>query len=283
VPSPLLRRWHAACARSKPWYMPSLLTTRRAWLLVRLALILGLFGAAPVGLAQTATTTPGATPTSTTVPTDGPTAVATGSPTVVASVTDAPTATPQPAPTAPTATVDANALANAGGGGGPRNLVKVQNLQDNTLRVDGKVQLGRIPGPMVAPENLAQSYSSCVNCQTLSVALQVDLITADSVRATPRNAAVAVNYQCSHCRTIAIALQYVLTVDDPTQVPPATNQLIAEMRRELVQMRGDQNLTLPEAEARALSVIGEFQDLAANLNQQRDESTDPTTRDAPPP
>jgi hypothetical protein len=174
-------------------------------------------------------------------------------------------------------------LAQSASGGGPRNLVKVQNLQDNALRVNGNVQLGRIPGPMIAPVNLAQSYSSCANCQTLTVALQVDLITPNTVRATPENAAVAINFQCTDCDTVALALQYVLTVDDPTQVPPEANQLMAEMRQELVQMQGDQTLTLPEAEARVLNVIGQFQGLAASLDEQRDESTAPITPGAAPP
>jgi putative peptide zinc metalloprotease protein len=196
--------------------------------------------------------------------------------------TGASTAATQPAPAAPAPSVGAGILPDSAGGG-PRNLVKVQNLQDGNLRVDGNVQLGRIPGPLAAPVNLAQAFSSCVSCQTLAVALQIDLITPDTVRATPENAAVAINFQCTDCDTIALAYQYVLTVDDPTQVPPEANQLVAQMRQQLVQMRGDQSLTLPDAEARVASVIAQFQGLAANLSAQRDESTAPTTPGAAPP
>lgn len=42
-------------------------------------------------------------------------------------------------------------------------------------------------------------------------------------------------------------------------------------------------LTLLDAEARVINVAGQFLDLAAYLDQQRDESTDATTPGAPPP
>jgi putative peptide zinc metalloprotease protein len=159
----------------------------------------------------------------------------------------------------------------------------VRNLVDGTLKVDGNVQLGRIPGPVAAPANLAQAYSSCAGCQTLAVALQVDLITADTRQATPENAAVAVNYACTDCDTVALAFQFVLTVDDPTQVPDRANELMAQMRQELHGMQGDPTLTLSDAEARVAGVVVQFQDLLASLNQQQDETTDPTSPGATPP
>jgi putative peptide zinc metalloprotease protein len=131
--------------------------------------------------------------------------------------------------------------------------------------------------------NVAESFGSCTDCQTLAVALQVDLITADSRQAIPRNMAFAVNYQCTDCHTIALALQYVLTVDDPTQVPQEADQLMAQMRQELKQLNGDQSLTLADAEARVIEVVNQFQDLVVYLDQQRDESTVPTTANASPP
>jgi hypothetical protein len=49
------------------------------------------------------------------------------------------------------------------GGGGGKNIVQVINQTDNRLRVDGNVQLNRIPGPSVAPVNEATALSpSCV-------------------------------------------------------------------------------------------------------------------------
>lgn len=168
-------------------------------------------------------------------------------------------------------------------GGGPKNVVLVQNLNDGRLQVRGNVQLGRIPGPTAAPVNLARAYSSCVDCQTLAVALQIDLVTAGTHQAAPENAAVALNYDCTDCHTVALALQYVLTVDDPTQVPDEANRLMARMHQELAALQGDPNLTLGDAEARVFAVIAEFEDLRANLSQQRDETVDTTSPGASPP
>jgi len=242
---------------------------RLRWLLLGLLLSFGAFGAPAHGLAQTATATDTPTPTSVATAAETPTATS--------------AATPQPTAAPSLSVADPNLIGNLGGDGGPRNLIKVQNLQDHQLRVDGNVQLGRIPGPMVGPANVAEAYSSCTGCQTLAVALQVDLITADSRQAIPRNMAFAVNYQCTDCDTIALALQYVLTVDDPSQVPDEADQLMAEVRQELDQLNGDQTLTLAGAEAGVIDVVNQFQDLVVYLDEQRDESTDPTTPDASPP
>jgi putative peptide zinc metalloprotease protein len=260
--------------------MPSSIRRARLrWCVLGLVLSIGILATPSYGLAQTA---PADAPTPTPAPSETPTPTGSLADTSTPTVTVAPAATPAAA--APSlSVVDPNLIGDVGGGGGPRNLVKVQNVQDNQLRVDGHVQLGRIPGPMVAPVNAAESYSSCTGCQTLAVALQVDLITPDTQQATPKNMAFAVNYQCTDCHTIALALQCVLTVDDPTQVPDTANQLMAEMRQELNQMHGDQSLTLPDAEARVMDVVNQFQDLVVSLDQQRDESTEPTTANASPP
>jgi hypothetical protein len=188
-----------------------------------------------------------------------------------------------PIPTPDTTAADEQPQAQTGVGGGPKNVVLAQNLNDGRLRVRGNVQLGRIPGPTAAPVNLARAYSSCVDCQTLAVALQLDLVTAGTHQAAPENVAVALNYECTGCHTVALALQYMLTVDDPTQVPDEANRLMARMHQELAALQSDPNLTLGDAEARVLAVVAEFEDLRSNLTQQRDETVETTSQGASPP
>src|SRR5437773_3331955 len=99
--------------------------------------------------------------------------------------------------------------------GGPRNMVNGRNYVDNRLLVRGRVQLNRINGSTVWPVNYAYAYSSCVDCTTMSVALQIDVYQEGADTFMPQNAGVAFNEQCTRCRTLALALQYAIPVDDP--------------------------------------------------------------------
>jgi hypothetical protein len=158
-------------------------------------------------------------------------------------------------------------------GGGGRNVVTIVNRVDSRLSVRGNIQLNRVPGPSAGPVNLAEGYSSCTDCQTLGVALQINLVSRAASRVVPQNAAVAVNMQCTRCVTVARALQYVYSVEDPLQVPPEAYQLIRAMDRELTAIQADRTIRLPEAEARINAVIARFSTLAESLNDQRDEDT----------
>lgn len=170
---------------------------------------------------------------------------------------------------------------NAGGGGG-KNNVRIVNRQNSRLRVKGNVQLNQIPGPTVEPINLAYAYGSCTDCQTFAVALQINLISRNTTRVTPENAAIAVNVDCTRCHTVAHAYQYVYSVDDPMQVPQEVNDLIKELDRELRAIHSDNSLTLADAEARIAAVIKRFTALASSLRETRDEEVERTSPDVTP-
>ena len=190
------------------------------------------------------------------------------------------TASPTPSATASTATAGSTALPQGGGGG--KNIVQVVNQQDGRLKLDGKVQLNRIPESNAAPVDMASAYSSCANCQTLAVALQINLISKSATYVHPQNAAVALNYRCTSCHTIAYAWQYNMTVDDPTAVPADVNQLMARWKAELANIK-TQSVTLTQAINRMNAVIGQFQSLAAYLDLKQDQTTDTTSPNASPP
>jgi hypothetical protein len=155
------------------------------------------------------------------------------------------------------------------GRGGGKNIVKVNNRADDTLRVRGSIQLNRIPGPTVGPVNLASGYSSCIDSRTLPVALPVNVISHSTNRVTPQNAAFAINEHCTGCQTMAIAIQVVRSVDNPAQVPPDVRLLIREMDRELKAIQADRSLTLDEALARVQAVIDQFYELVHDITVDR--------------
>ena len=200
-----------------------------------------------------------------------------------ATSTAAPSSAPAPTATSVPAGAEAQGEAvtftdNAGGAGG-NNLVMINNFQDDSLRIRGSVQLNRINAPNVAPQNLAQALAFCADCETLAVAMQINLIKRGTHRVVPGNAAVAVNAGCSGCTTGAIALQYVLSVDDPMETPREVRALARAMDSELRRISRTAQ-TLEEAIARIDSVVADFRVLAESLRQTRDIDTTPTSADA---
>jgi hypothetical protein len=159
---------------------------------------------------------------------------------------------------------------------GPKNIVQVKNFNDGTAKVEGRVQLGREPGPGIGAVNIAAGISSCTDCTTLAVALQINLFNRHASIMTPQNAAVAVNAGCTNCDTVAYAVQYNIGVDDPAQVPPRVNQLVAQMKSELAKA-GAGNTSLRDAEAEINAVIADYNDLASSLTARRDEAVAPNS------
>ncbi len=180
---------------------------------------------------------------------------------------------------------DGDYTENQGGAGG-KNVVKVINQQDNGLKVDGSIQVNHIPGDNVAPVNYAYAYSSCADCQTFAVALQINLISKTATSIRPQNTAIALNYQCTRCDTVAQALQYTYQVDDPNKLPNNVASLVKDMNDQLKDLRQEHKLTAAQAESRITAVIAQFKGLAQNLNTQHKEdkaTTNPNAKPVPSP
>lgn len=165
-------------------------------------------------------------------------------------------------------------------GGGARNIVQYQNRQDGRLGVRGNVQLNRAPGPNVQPVNAAISIGMCADCQTFTVALQINLISRTANIVSPQNTAVAANVGCLRCITVARAIQYTISVDDPTQVPADAQQLVRDMDAELRAIANDRTISARDANARITALIGRFTTLAQDLRDAADEET---AQDTPTP
>jgi hypothetical protein len=163
--------------------------------------------------------------------------------------------------------------------GGARNYVVVKNYRDAAYRGRGRIQMNRIHGDTVAPENLAWAESSCTDCQTLAVALQVDLYQRGAHTVAPQNVAVALNVECTRCITIAVAVQYVIPVDDPHgRVPGDVKDLAKDLDDELRDVSRDGDLTIQERIDRLNAVLARFQALGEFLINTRDRDTGRDTR-----
>ena len=192
-----------------------------------------------------------------------------------------PVAVTSASPTA-TANTSSTTATTTTGGASPKNLVQVVNQANGRLRVDGRVQFNQITGDVVAPVNLADAIGSCTGCQTMAVALQVNLFDRTANVFTPSNVAVAANGGCTGCTTVARAVQYNIGVDDPHAVPDRVRLLVAQMQQTLATLTAS-SASLADAEARVDAVIAQFQDLAAYLSNQRQAATDGGVSPSPSP
>jgi len=176
------------------------------------------------------------------------------------------------------ALADESESANGGGG---HNVVQVVNRVDGRLNVRGRVDFNIITGPTVRPVNAAYAYSSCNGCQTLAVALQINLISMTATDIRPVNLSKAINYSCHDCLTVADAVQYTIAVADPERVEPRVEELFDTMQAELAAARSTPSLTVAVADIDA--VLVQFVDLANSLIAAKDATAEPTTPGAGPP
>jgi putative peptide zinc metalloprotease protein len=95
---------------------------------------------------------------------------------------------------------------------GGNNIVKVENRLDQSVRTKARGAVVEDSGTTVDNTNIAYSYASCVDCRTVTAAIQVVVVENPNVTDyEPGNAAVAWNDSCTRCQTFAYARQVVLT------------------------------------------------------------------------
>jgi hypothetical protein len=156
--------------------------------------------------------------------------------------------------------------------GGP-NVVHAINKRDHRFELQGSADYVRAERDTVMPGNEALAYSSCTDCQTLALALQLTVYEDGAEVVKPVNAALAINENCTRCLTIARAIQYVIPVPDIKAVPKEVRKLVEELDRELRRLENVDSLQgekAQEVEARINSIITRFDGLRAYLEDKRE-------------
>jgi hypothetical protein len=171
-------------------------------------------------------------------------------------------------------------------GGGADNIVVVRNPSaDGGLNVRGSVQINHVSGPTVGSLNCAAALNGvvgglvapappldCVACQSVAVALQINLISRTATSIAPRNVANAQNLRCTGCAAVALAMQDVVQVDDPNQVPPDASALANALDQQLRELQSDHTVTPSAAADRIIAVLHEFASLEAMFDIQRSDA-----------
>jgi putative peptide zinc metalloprotease protein len=111
------------------------------------------------------------------------------------------------------------------------------NTRDNSTVFKIMFDIRRVMGDTVDQSNAAVAVASCNSCETVAIAIQVVLAAGNPSVVVPENLAIAMNIDCNLCQTLAEAYQYVSTGTGVVHFTPEGNQRIAEIRRELQQLR----------------------------------------------
>ncbi len=91
-------------------------------------------------------------------------------------------------------------------------------------------EVARSTGVDVALTNVAVALSQCLDCRTIAVAIQVDLVSPVPTILAATNLAVAANTQCTLCDSLAFAFQYVVATTTPVTFTTQGTQRGAEDR-----------------------------------------------------
>lgn len=121
----------------------------------------------------------------------------------------------------------------AGGGGNINNEVVLVNRQDGRKHDRAGFGTARVTGDTAANKNGAAAFSSCVDCRTVAVAVQIVLIMSDASTISPQNLAIAMNQGCQGCTTAAFAYQYVITTDGIVRFTQPGQTQMASLRAQI--------------------------------------------------
>lgn len=160
----------------------------------------------------------------------------------------------------PTTAVDATASPAAGGSttsGGDDNVAVAVNTKDGSTVYAVRLKVVFTDADQVDAGNAAVAAASCTDCTTVAIALEGVIISGDAEVIAPENIALAINSGCTNCQTLAYAYQNVQTVDGRVRMTGAGRKRVAELRRQLHDLRTS-GLDVLAVRAEVNRIAGEF-------------------------
>ena len=139
--------------------------------------------------------------------------------------------------------------ASTGEANGGDNLAVAVNTKDDSSVVRFAFAVRRVMNEVVDNTNAAVAVSSCENCRTVAVAIQVVLIVNDPEVVSPTNLALALNLECTSCETLASAYQYVFTTGGQVMFSTEGWRQIVEIRKAVQDLLKDETLEIETLQA----------------------------------
>ena len=140
------------------------------------------------------------------------------------------------------------AAAPAAAQGGDNTAIAI-NTKDGASIFRLAFSIRHVMGDVVDTTNAAAAFSSCTDCQSVAIAIEIVLIEDNASTITPENIAFAYNYECTLCVSVAEAYQFLLTTGGQVHFTADGNQELAQIRRELEALR-NADLTIAELQAK---------------------------------
>ena len=109
------------------------------------------------------------------------------------------------------------------------------NLKDGAEVIRFSFNIRQTLSEVVDDSNAAVAFSSCEDCRTIALSIQVILVISnpDTV-VTPENLALAINQDCMSCETLASAYQFVLGTGGHVRFTAEGRQRLAALRKQLL-------------------------------------------------
>jgi putative peptide zinc metalloprotease protein len=140
------------------------------------------------------------------------------------------------------------AVGPAAAQGGDNTAIAI-NTKDGASIFKLAFSIRHVMGDVVDTTNAAVAFSSCTDCQTVAIAIEIVLIEDNATTITPQNIAFAYNYECTLCVSVAEAYQFLLTTGGQVHFTADGNHELAQIRRELEALR-HADLTIGELQAK---------------------------------
>jgi len=127
--------------------------------------------------------------------------------------------------------------------GGPSTAVLVDNsavsvnTTDNTSVFHLAFTIVRSSGASVTVSNVALAVTSCANCSSTAIAIQVDLVWPVPLTLTATNVAVAINSGCATCDALSFAFQYVIASNQRMTLTRRGRHEVAQIEQALAALQ----------------------------------------------
>jgi putative peptide zinc metalloprotease protein len=168
--------------------------------------------------------------------------------------------------------------------GAADNVAVTINTKDGFSVWSFAFKVTRVMQDVVDESNAAAAVSSCTDCQSIAVALQVVLIMGEASVIVPTNLALALNIECTACETLASAYQWVFTTGGPVRFTAEGNRRLAEIRRAFLELlRNAESLTLAEIQAQIAKLAEQLAEVLQTEILPAGQSDSPTAEPAPEP
>jgi putative peptide zinc metalloprotease protein len=159
------------------------------------------------------------------------------------------------------------------------------NTTDGASIFELAFDIRRVTGDVVDQTNAAIAYSSCKECRTVAISVQILLVQGSPTTVTPQNYAIAVNDQCTLCDSLALAYQFAVGGGpDPVYLTGRGIRELMSIKRELRRLPVDQ---LSDAEITAqvnalMDRVATVLDTQLTTRPRRPQERDSDRERAPP-